>query len=218
MNKRLISDVADHQRYMVPDADKILYTSGIEEVFETSSKAEQMRAKNIYDSDHSRQLPLLDQSVFRSVMGQFSTGVTVVTTSDEECYHGLTVSSFCSLSLTPSLVLVCIDDRTESYELIHKTGMFAVNILAEGCEGLARQFASHTEDKFANVSVHRGAIGMPLLDEALATLECQLCAIWPGGDHGIFVGLVQTACLNRNVGPLLYHKSNFHVFAEDRSE
>lgn len=216
MNKQFISDVANRQYSTLPDADKILSTSGREEVLKTSAKAMQTYAKSM--PEHSSQLPALDQSIFRSVMGQFSTGVTVVTTRDEEDYHGLTVSSFCSLSLTPSLVLVCIDDRTESYALIRKTGMFAVNILAEGCEGLARQFASHTEDKFANVSVHRGALGMPLLDEALATLECQLCAIWPGGDHGIFVGLVQTACLNRNIGPLLYHKSNFHVFAEDRSE
>jgi flavin reductase (DIM6/NTAB) family NADH-FMN oxidoreductase RutF len=154
--------------------------------------------------------PVIDQAIFRSVLGQFGSGMTIVTLYHEGRKHGITVSSFCSLSLTPPLILVCIDCRSQSHELMQKTENFAVNILAEDDEWIARQFASRVNDKFANLSTHRGVIDAPLLDTALAILECQLVDLLPGGDHSIFVGKVLAAKENNDARPLLYHKSKFH--------
>ena len=162
--------------------------------------------------------PLIEQTTFRSVLGQFSSGVTIVTTNHEGTYHGLTVSSFCSLSLTPPLVLVCIDNRSQSHTLIEKAEAFAVNILAENSEWLAHRFAKPATNKFIDVPIHLGLAGMPLLDDALATIECNLKDLVPEGDHSIFVGEVTAAKANDNVRPLLYHKSCFHQLLKSSSE
>ena len=152
---------------------------------------------------------MIDQATFRYVLGHFASGVTVITTSADEAYHGITVSSFCSLSLDPPLVLICIDRRVRTHEIIAQAGAFAVNILPEDGESLSRHFASRVEDKFASVAYHLGTTGAPLLDKALATLECRLYAQLPGGDHTIFVGEVVAANARDDTEPLLYYRSGY---------
>lgn len=152
----------------------------------------------------------ISQAEFRQVLGHFASGVTVVTTLlDDECY-GITVSSFCSLSLDPPLVLICIDRRLNSHDVIAKAGWFGVNILAEDGADLSRHFASRQPDKFATVAHHRGEAGLPLLDDALATLECRLVDTLPGGDHSIFVGEVVATNTRDDAKPLLYYRSSYH--------
>ncbi|HEX6289227.1 MAG TPA: flavin reductase family protein [Herpetosiphonaceae bacterium] len=155
----------------------------------------------------------IDQADFRRVMGHFASGVTVVTTCHEGFCHGITVSSFCSLSLEPPLVLICIDRRVNSHELIERSGMFAINILAEDGEWLSRHFASRELDKFSKVAYHSGHKGLPLLDGALATIECRLAEKFPGGDHTIFVGEVLRTEVPREGRPLLYFRSGYHQLA-----
>jgi flavin reductase (DIM6/NTAB) family NADH-FMN oxidoreductase RutF len=157
---------------------------------------------------------MVDQAAFRSVLGSFTSGVTIVTTCHNEQLHGITVSSFCSLSLEPPLVLVCIDNRCRSADLIKQASVFAVNILAEDGEWLSRQFASRAEDKFANVAYYYGETGVPLLQQALAVIECQLVNKLPGGDHTIFVGQVIAAHANDQLRPLVYQRSRYHQLAE----
>jgi flavin reductase (DIM6/NTAB) family NADH-FMN oxidoreductase RutF len=155
----------------------------------------------------------MDQTTFRYVLGHFASGVTVVTSQYEGQLHGLTVSSFCSLSLEPPLVLICIDRRYQGHDLIKQAGLFAVNILAEDGEWLSRHFASRAADKFATISYHMGQHGAPLLDAALATIECRLFDTFPGGDHSIFVGEVIAAAVLGDTGPLLYYRSGYHRLA-----
>lgn len=152
----------------------------------------------------------IDQTQFRHVLGHFASGVTVVTTCHQGFCHGITVSAFCSLSLVPPLVLICIDQRNTSHQLLEDSGIFAVNILAEDGERLSRLFATRESDKFAAVAYHMGEHGAPLLDDALAVLECRVADRFPGGDHTIFVGEVLGAHARDDRRPLLYFRSGYH--------
>jgi flavin reductase (DIM6/NTAB) family NADH-FMN oxidoreductase RutF len=155
----------------------------------------------------------IEQRAFRHTMGQFASGVTVVTTHEHEQPVGITVSSFASLSLDPPLVLICIDNRGRSHDAIARAGVFAVNILAEDQEHLARVFASRAPDKFGGVDYRLSATNLPLLDGVLATIECRVVNAVPGGDHTIFIGeVIELETLGG--GPLLYHTGRFGQFAK----
>lgn len=151
----------------------------------------------------------IDQGEFRRVLGHFASGVTVVTTCYEQVNYGITVSSFSSLSLVPALVLICIDQSVTSHAALEHSGVFAVNILAEDGERLSRHFATREVDKFNGIAYHLGQNGVPLLDEALATLECRIVQQIPGGDHTIFLGEVLTGA-TRQGKPLIYYRSGYH--------
>jgi flavin reductase (DIM6/NTAB) family NADH-FMN oxidoreductase RutF len=131
----------------------------------------------------------LDADRFRAVMGCLAAGVTVVTTLDRRGEpRGLTATAVCSVSLTPPLVLVCIDQAADCYGAFREARAFAVNLLREDQESLSRQFASKGGRKFEGVAHRPGVTGAPILSGALAHLECLLTAQYPGGDHTIFVG------------------------------
>jgi flavin reductase (DIM6/NTAB) family NADH-FMN oxidoreductase RutF len=126
-------------------------------------------------------------------MGQFTTGVTVVTTRSHEGLAGLTVNSFTSVSLDPPLVLICVDVYSSVLPFIRESGTFAVNILTSEQESLSRCFATTSEERFehfCHASYHIAATGSPILDGALAFIDSRIVAEYPGGDHIIFLGLV----------------------------
>lgn len=152
---------------------------------------------------------MIDEALFRQVMGHFASGVTVVTTAHGGRLAGLTVSSFASLSLKPMLVLVCIDRGAGSHSAIAESGQYAVNILAEGQEYISRRFASPDADKFTPGTYELSPRGLPLLNGALAQIECRLHSALPGGDHTIYVGEVVAASCN-DACPLLYYRSGYH--------
>jgi flavin reductase (DIM6/NTAB) family NADH-FMN oxidoreductase RutF len=151
----------------------------------------------------------IDPDTFRSALGRFASGVTVVTTRDGAGQdHGLTVSAFCSLSLEPPLVLVCIDAEASMHPVLSQVTHFAVNVLAEGQEPLARRFAAPETDRFDGVGYERGATGAPILDDVVAYLECRKTTMLPGGDHTVFVGEVEHAEVHSS-GPLLYYRGGY---------
>src|SRR5687767_6224805 len=115
----------------------------------------------------------VDESRFRQVMSQFASGVTVVTTEVDGQLHGLTVSAFCSLSLRPPLVLICIEKSVRSHDAIAKAEKFSVNFLAQDQENISQLFASRTENKFAEVQTSPGRLGAPLIEGAVAAIECR---------------------------------------------
>jgi flavin reductase (DIM6/NTAB) family NADH-FMN oxidoreductase RutF len=156
----------------------------------------------------------IDQAEFRHILGHFASGVAIVTTHHAGSCHGTTVSSFCSLSLKPPLVLVCIDHTSTSHDLIMASSAFGVNILAEQGEWLSRHFASRAQAKFSDVPHQLGQTGVPLLEEAIATLECRVVAHYPGGDHSIFIGEVITASAHQDRQPLLYFRSRYNRLGE----
>ena len=151
----------------------------------------------------------IEQTEFRQALGHFASGVTVITTQHQGQLHGTTVSSFCSLSLRPPLVLVGIDLSANIHDLIIASEVFAVNILAEHAETLSRHFARRIPDKFSNISYRLGQLGVPLLDDALTGLECRLVTRYPGGDHSIFIGEVVSTRTQPHYQPLLYFRSGY---------
>ncbi|WP_026370392.1 flavin reductase family protein [Kallotenue papyrolyticum] len=155
----------------------------------------------------------INEAEFRYALSHFASGVTVVTTSVGGVHYGLTVSSFCSLSLNPPLILVCIDQRAQSHAMIRDAGVFAVNILAEDSAWLSQLFASREPDKFEKVDYRLGQTGAPLLCAALTRLECRLVDQLPGGDHSIFVGEVIASEVEERAGPLLYYRRGYHRLA-----
>jgi flavin reductase (DIM6/NTAB) family NADH-FMN oxidoreductase RutF len=146
---------------------------------------------------------------FRRALGQFASGVTVVTMKDQDGKpQGITVSAFASVSLDPPLVLVSIDKRASLHDSFTEGSAFAVNILAEDQELISRRFASKEEDRFAGVGFSLGANGAPLLTGALTSLECHVVHAYPGGDHTIFVGEVD-ATLVAEGKPLAYFRGGY---------
>src|SRR4051794_37681676 len=118
----------------------------------------------------------LSEGEFRRLMGQFATGVTVVTTRRPGGYHGFTVNAFCSLSLNPLLVLISIDQLNQSLDYVREAGAFAVNILSRRQMFLADRFAGRAPlvADFNELPHEFGALDVPLLSEAVAWVECRL--------------------------------------------
>ncbi len=170
---------------------------------------------------------MVDPKAFKSALGAFASGVTVVTVSTDEGDHGMTASAFTSLSLEPPLVLVCIQNGNRAYDLIDDKGSFAISILSREQETLSNRFAGglvdangqwqpwpEDRDKFDDLSFERGETsGAPLLGGALANLDCSLEALLPGGDHGIFVGRVEQIRTGEGTSPLLYHRGRYGDFS-----
>ena len=155
----------------------------------------------------------LDQTAFRRALGQFATGITVVTTRDGNARPmGLTVNAFCSVSLEPPLVLICLDRRSEVNGGLVATGRFNVSVLREDQEDMSRRFAAGGPLKFEGIELPSGANGLPLVAGALAELECRLVAAHDAGDHTIYVGEVER--LESRPGlPLVYHGSAYRRLA-----
>jgi flavin reductase (DIM6/NTAB) family NADH-FMN oxidoreductase RutF len=149
------------------------------------------------------------QSVeFRRALGQFASGVTVVTTRTAAgVSQGLTVSSFCSVSLDPPLVLVCIDKRAETTQNLSESRVFAVSVLAEDQQDVSHRFAFGGAERF-NGQPPSTRDGLVLIPGALAHLECRLRAAHDAGDHFIYVGEVHTLAVQPG-RPLLYHASAY---------
>ena len=151
---------------------------------------------------------MVDDTAFKDVLGRFATGVTVVTTRDEHGnLAGLTANAFASVSVNPPLVLVCLDERSQTYQHLKVAGVFAVHILAEGQEHLARRFADKDRDKSRLVDWRVGDHGTPSLRHCLASMECRVVHQYAGGDHVIIVGGVDRLHVEPDQDkPLLYYR------------
>jgi flavin reductase (DIM6/NTAB) family NADH-FMN oxidoreductase RutF len=152
---------------------------------------------------------MVSESEFRHALGQFATGVTVVTTRDGAGRPlGLTVNAFCSVSLTPPLVLVCIDRRSEANAGLLESGLFNVSVLSEDQAEISRRFAARGAVKFEGLALPSGTNGVTVIDAAVAVIECRVAATHAAGDHTIYVGEV-THLDARGGRPLLYHQSTY---------
>ncbi len=152
----------------------------------------------------------MDMAEFRRILGHLASGVTVVTSLDPEGpVNGLTATAVTSLSLDPLLVLVCVDRAADTRGAIERSGSFAINVLGEDAEALARRFATYaTEEKFDGVAYRGEVTGAPVLERALAWVDCRLRHQYEGGDHLIYVGEV-VAGDARDGGPLLYFRGGY---------
>src|SRR2546430_15283415 len=130
-----------------------------------------------------------EPSELRKVMGCFATGVTIITTRDQSGKpYGLTANAVPSLSLSPPLLLICVDRKAETYPHFFDSKTFVLNILAEDQEAISRRFATTGGDKFAGLEFRLGRVGTPILAGTLGHVGCRIIDTLGGGDHVIHVG------------------------------
>jgi 4-hydroxyphenylacetate 3-hydroxylase, reductase component len=148
--------------------------------------------------------PPVDARKFRTALGRFATGVTIVTARDGQGVPvGLTANSFSSLSLDPPLVLWSLNRSSSLMPVFAEVTSFVINILADDQVALSRQFARSGTDRFADVAWHDGVNGTPVIEGCAAWFDCRIHSRLEGGDHVIFVGQVDDYAAT-DLPPLLY--------------
>ncbi|KPV43692.1 flavin reductase family protein [Alicyclobacillus ferrooxydans] len=158
-------------------------------------------------------MPVTEEQ-FRHALGRFASGVTIVTTAYKDQLNGLTVSAFCSVSLNPPYILICVDKGSSANPAIQGAKAFAVNILTDAQSHLSNHFARRTDDKFSGVSYRLGQLGMPLLDDTLGYLECTIAQQVDAGDHYIYIGQVEHASVDSSAVPLMYYNGSYRQLTE----
>lgn len=154
----------------------------------------------------------MDSHIFRETLAQFATGVTVVISGTPGAIHGMTVNSFTSVSLDPPLVLLCADNRSDTYRAIKQSQRFTVSILSDQQESVSQQFAliGPQDELFAQIACASGIGGVPYLLNSLGYLDCAVQDIIPAGDHHIILGHVDHLARLTPGYPLLYFKSQYY--------
>jgi flavin reductase (DIM6/NTAB) family NADH-FMN oxidoreductase RutF len=166
----------------------------------------------------ARPAAVADPRQLRTMFAGFATGVTVVTVGGDSP-HGMTANAFASVSLDPPLVLVCIDHDARMHQALRRADAFAISVLAEHQEQVARHFASrhrpHGRAQFAAVDWSPGnRTGAPLIDGALAWFECTVWCVYDGGDHSIFLGRLISADRRDHDDPLVFFDGRFRQFRQ----
>ncbi|ORI30980.1 oxidoreductase [Rhodococcus erythropolis] len=151
---------------------------------------------------------LVDETTMRAVHGTFVTGVTVVTTLSNSAPRGLALNAFTSISLSPPLVMVCVQRSSKTHDLLFNASHLAINILAAEQLSTAAMFASKNDDKFASIAWHSASHGSPILDGACSWMEAEICDRLQVETHTAFVAQVVEAN-HSDRAPLLYRAGNF---------
>ena len=156
-------------------------------------------------------LATIEQHHFRRVCSKYATGITIVTVLDSRgAPHGLTVNSFTSVSLSPPLVLFCIDRQTAILKHFRMDTRFAINVLHEEQKDISTCFARSGQDRFQGVPWHPGETGAPVLPGVLATLECGVTQLVEAGDHVVVIAEALHAAW-RDGQPLIYFNSSYQT-------
>ncbi|OYU35596.1 flavin reductase family protein [Novosphingobium sp. PASSN1] len=157
---------------------------------------------------------MIDPRLFRDVLGAYPTGVCVVTAqADDGARHGLVVGSFTSISLDPPLVGFFPDKRSGTWPKIAETGRFCVNVLGADQLALCRRFAARADDKFAELAHGQSPAGLPVLDNAIAWIDCTIERVTEVGDHWLVVGAVEALGKAGEGNPLLFFRGQYHDLA-----
>ena len=155
--------------------------------------------------------PSVPPAAFRQALSRLAAGTSILTTRDRDGHLlGLTATAVTAVSLEPPLVLVCVDNLARTATALQAHAPFVVHFLAAEQEAIARHFASHVTDKFAEVTYRLTANGCPRLEGVLASVECVPYQVYPGGDHSIAVGrVVAVQVSDADPPPLIYFRSQF---------
>ena len=151
----------------------------------------------------------LSPKTLRHILGHFATGLTVITAATKHGPAGFTCQSFASLSLEPALVTFSPARTSSTWPLLREAGRFTVNVLPAEHQHLAAQFARSGTDKFAGVDHSPSPLGNPVLDQALAWVDCELHQEYDGGDHTIVVAAVRALSARPDAEPLLFFKGDY---------
>jgi flavin reductase (DIM6/NTAB) family NADH-FMN oxidoreductase RutF len=153
---------------------------------------------------------------FRRAMGRFATGVTLITTRLGDDLHGMTANAVTSLSLDPMRVLVCVDKAADTHDILSKAGVFAVNILNRRQAEISDRFAKKEFDGAHGLDdiPHGFAVtGSPIIEGAIAYLDCRTAMEHHGGDHTIFIGEVLEAKELSEDAPLVFYRGKYGEFS-----
>lgn len=159
--------------------------------------------------------PQVTPDEFRRACGRFATGVTIAGVSDRNgTPHGLTVSSFTSVSLEPPLLLICLGHAVTSIEVFRAADHFGLSVLTDEQRHIAERFARKGEDRFDGIQWHRGETGVPLIADTLAEMECAVEQRVTSGDHDIVIARMARAVV-RDGSPLIYYGSRYRNLSRD---
>ncbi|MBU9766847.1 flavin reductase [Mycobacterium sp. TNTM28] len=172
----------------------------------------------------------IDPRSFRNVLGQFCTGVTVITTVHEDVPIGFACQSFAALSLDPPLVLFCPTKQSRAWQAIEASGKFCVNMLHENQQHVSAQFGSKAPDKFAGIDWTASELGSPIIDGTLAHIDCTVHSVHDGGDHFVVFGAVHSLSegsadersreehrTQRKPRPLLFYRGEYTGIEPDKN-
>ncbi len=163
-------------------------------------------------SDPSMSVATIEQHHFRRVCSKYATGVTILTVLDAHgAPHGMTANSFTSVSLTPPLILVCIDKRSSMLDHFETGTEFAINVLDESQKDLSNCFARSGHNRFEGVVWTPGVTGAPLFPGMLASLECVVTRMVDAGDHVVTIGEALHATWRDEGQPLIYFNSGYQA-------
>lgn len=154
----------------------------------------------------------MNRDTYRSLIGCFATGVTVVTTNVGGRLHGMTANAVCSLSLDPLRLLACVDRESNCFVQMQRAEVFGISILAADQEAISKRFARTTkpaEGSLQGVEYRLGQLGVPLIEDALVHVECRIAQRLDGGDHIIVIGDVAAGGRVREAEPLLFYGGRY---------
>ena len=159
----------------------------------------------------------VDPQEYRSIIGTFATGVTVITSAAGDELQGMTANAVTSLSLDPVMLLICVDKGSHTHDVLDRGGVFAVNILGEHQEDISRLFAKRGEPEIGSLRgqpFRRGETGAPILEDCLAFMECRVRSVLDGGDHSIFLGEVVNESMVSEGRPLVFFRGKYRALTE----
>ena len=158
----------------------------------------------------------IDPMTYRQAAGLFATGVLVVTTGQEGAFRAVTVNSFTSVSLEPTLLLFCLDNRSRTLPAVQETGTFTVNVLRDDQEEVSRMFASSkSAATIDDVEYDLGVVGTPVIAGCLAHFHCRVKETYEAGDHTIVIGQVEDATFGEPGNPLIFFQGKYGLPSAD---
>lgn len=163
--------------------------------------------------------PEIDARAFRNVLGQFCTGVTIITTVHEDEPVGFACQSFAALSLDPPMVLFCPTKMSRSWQAIEASGRFGVNILHENQKDVSARFGSREPDKFGGIDWSPSELGSPMIAGTLAYIDCTVASVHDGGDHFVVFGAVHSLSegSKEKPRPLLFYRGQYTGIEPDKT-
>ena len=152
----------------------------------------------------------MNENLFKEICGNYATGVTVITSFDNNTNYGFTANSFTSVSISPFLILFCLNKKANSNKALNIGNHFVVNILSSAQSNICNQFANNSlspSERFSQVKTSSTKNNVKIISDSVGWLECKVKNIVEGGDHYVYIGEAEMGNLTENLNPLIYHNS-----------
>jgi flavin reductase (DIM6/NTAB) family NADH-FMN oxidoreductase RutF len=158
----------------------------------------------------------IDPLTYRKALGHFASGITVITTVYEDVVHGMTANAFCSVSLNPPLVMICIDKNSRMHTLLAQSGFYGVSVLGRHQEVFSRHFAGRPQEGLQVPFIW--CEDCPLLEDSPVHLVCRVSDAYPAGDHTLYIGQVKFIQYSDEHAPLLFYSGKYQALEEQSAK